>query len=223
MSGPNTSPAPTGRIPAWPSLMLRELCVLLAASCLLAAAALVFDAPLGLPGHEGTVGEDAKAPWYLVGLQELAAHLDPWIAGAGIPMALVTGLILFPYVSRRERHEAELGLGPRFFVAGSALWLGLLLTGALFRGPGWSFCPPWRNCFGARALLTAERTIGGCSPWVKGAACLLALAVASVASPLAWKGKPRRTWWRVAATALGLGGLAVLLASLLVSAVLESS
>jgi quinol-cytochrome oxidoreductase complex cytochrome b subunit len=138
------------KVPSWPHLVLREGIAALAVLALLLSASILLHAPLGLPGSAGISSAEAKAPWYLVGLQELLVYFEPWLAGAVIPLLIVLGLLALPFVDSRSispgRRLRDRWFAVTFYAIGFSLWCGLIVVGMLFRGPGWTFCLPGRLC-----------------------------------------------------------------------------
>lgn len=129
-------------IPTRPSLTLRELSIGLATTSILVVVAVVWDAPLGLPGHPPHPVDPAKAPWFFLWIQELVAY-STWL-GALVPTVLVSLLLIAPFV------ETDLSQAGRWFAVGRrrrciAFLVGLLAVVILtviassFRGPGWRF------------------------------------------------------------------------------------
>ncbi len=127
-------------IPTRPALTLRELTIILVTTAALTVAAVLWDAPLGLPGHPPRTLDPAKAPWFLLWMQELVSWAA-WL-GAAVPLFLGGLLVVAPWV---ERDPTSVG---RWFPPGRrvrsiallatvAAILVLLVIGAAFRGPGW--------------------------------------------------------------------------------------
>jgi len=128
-------------VPAWPHLVYRELIVTILATAVMMALALAFDAPLEPQADPTRTPNPAKAPWYFLGIQELA-HWSAFWGGVALPGAVVIGLSLVPYLDR-----GQVALGrymPR--ERRLACWLFLLLMtffavttiiGTYFRGPAW--------------------------------------------------------------------------------------
>jgi quinol-cytochrome oxidoreductase complex cytochrome b subunit len=87
------------------------------------ALSLVSDAPLKELANPAVPENPAKAPWYFLGLQELVSF-SAFMGGIGIPMVVLTGLGLIPYLDREQE--------------GTGLWFGgpgggrLVLRSALF-------------------------------------------------------------------------------------------
>ena len=76
-------------ISSWPSLVIAELVVLLAALVILFLISLAFDAPLKEIANPYVPENPAKAPWYFLGLQEMLVYFDPWIAGVMLPTFII--------------------------------------------------------------------------------------------------------------------------------------
>ncbi|MBI3015435.1 MAG: hypothetical protein HYY65_10325 [Candidatus Tectomicrobia bacterium] len=138
------------RVPTFPNLVYIELIAALAVTALLIFLSLGFDAPLQEMADPNLTPNPSKAPWYFVGFQELLVYFDPWIGGFLIPLMIIVGLILFPYLDP-TRKEGE---GYRFrdrplavtiFTAGLTLWFVLIALGSWFRGPNWQFYWPWES------------------------------------------------------------------------------
>lgn len=130
-------------VPAWPHLLYREVVVTLVVLVALMAAGLFLDAPLEPEADPTRTPNPAKAPWYFLGVQELA-HYSAFWGGVFVPAAIVLGLAALPYFDR-----GTAGLG-RYFprerwlacTLFSALMIFLAvetLIGTLWRGPGWAF------------------------------------------------------------------------------------
>lgn len=102
-----------------PHLLLRELSVALVLIALIFAVALVFDAPLGVPANPGMSPDPAKAPWYFLGIQELLLHFDPLFALVVIPLLVITGVLLIPYLRYEEDTSGV------FMMSHRGRWLGL--------------------------------------------------------------------------------------------------
>lgn len=135
-------------IPAWPHLLYREAVVTLLTVVVLMAASLWLDAPLEPEADPGRTPDPAKAPWYFLGVQELA-HYSAFWGGVFIPAAVVFGFAALPYFDRDTA-----GTGVYFaperrrawaLFLGVMLFLGVeTLIGTFLRGPGWAlqWSPP---------------------------------------------------------------------------------
>lgn len=128
--------------PAWPHLIYRELALLAGLVAVLLAASMVFNAPLEPLADPTRTPNPAKAPWYFLGIQELA-HYSAFWGGVFIPAAAIGALILLPYLDRKTE-----GLGrywPRerrwangVFLLIAAFFVVVTVVGTFFRGPAWA-------------------------------------------------------------------------------------
>lgn len=129
-------------VPAWPGLVYREAVVLLWCTALVMVAALLFDAPLEPEADPTRTPNPAKAPWYFLGIQELA-HWSAFWGGVFVPGLVVFGLCLLPYLDRHPN-----GVGTYFaperrtangsFVALLVFFAVTIVIGTYFRGPAWA-------------------------------------------------------------------------------------
>lgn len=88
---------------SFPVVLLWEMVILLGITFFLFLFSLIKQAPLDEIANPMVTTNPAKAPWYLVGLQELLEHMHPTVAGVLIPGLLVTFLLVLPYLdSDRE-------------------------------------------------------------------------------------------------------------------------
>ncbi len=139
------------KVDTWPHLVVRELIAMLVFSIVLVAWALVQDAPLEELANPGLTPQEAKAPWYFVGLQELLVYFDPWIAGVVLPTIILGGLALIPYLDPDPikgvgRYAIKRRKFSHFcFIFGFIMWYVLVVVGQYFRGPGWAFFWPWES------------------------------------------------------------------------------
>ena len=114
---------PEQTVPSMPHLMFGEAAVFMLTIALSVILAIFLDAPLKEVANPAVPENPAKAPWYFLGLQELVSH-SAFMGGIGIPMIVLVGLGLIPYLDR----ETE----------GSGVWFGgpggrpLVLRSALF-------------------------------------------------------------------------------------------
>ncbi len=143
--------APTARqVDVWPHLVAIEFLAMLVALLALQAWSLWVDAPLEEVASPTNTPNPAKAPWYFLGLQEMLVYFDPWLAGVVLPGLIIAGLILLPYLDpnpvgvglytlQRRRYAVSA------FLFGFFLWVGLILVGQFFRGPGWIWYWPWES------------------------------------------------------------------------------
>ncbi len=132
------------RIFVWPDLVYIELLAMLAMVGVLLVWALLIPAPLESPADPTWTPNPAKAPWYFVGLQELLVYFDPWLAGVVIPVLIIVGLCLIPYVDTRPQETGFYGFRERqfatsVFLSGYLLWVVLIVIGTFYRGPDWQF------------------------------------------------------------------------------------
>lgn len=131
---------PSSLVPTRPALTLRELILGLVVIAALLAAAVLWDAPLGLPGHPPRPIDPAKAPWFLLWIQELVSYSNT--LGGLIPLLLLALLVLAPLA------ETQPELTGRWLAPGRrgrciamlvvlALIVALILVATYLRGPGW--------------------------------------------------------------------------------------
>ena len=128
----------------WPHLLVRHVVVALATALVVVAMGVAWEAPLRELANPNITPEPAKAPWYLVGVQELLAHFPPVIAGVVIPAAAIVGLAVWPWLDRSPaRRPAERKVALGFFLTACGVAVALTVIGAFFRGPGWRRVLPW--------------------------------------------------------------------------------
>jgi quinol-cytochrome oxidoreductase complex cytochrome b subunit len=96
---PATNLDPQDTVPSWPYLLRAELLVLM--GCMLVSLVLgtLFDAPLKELANPAIPENPAKAPWYFLGLQEMVSY-SAFMGGLVIPLVVVLGLALIPYLDR---------------------------------------------------------------------------------------------------------------------------
>ena len=130
----------------WPHLLVRHVVAGLGVSALVLALGVAFAAPLRDIANPNLTPEPAKAPWYFVGLQELLSRFDPLVAGILVPAAAFIVLMALPYIDRNPATEARnRKVAVTVFTIVVIVGVGLTIVGALFRGPGWTFVPPWQH------------------------------------------------------------------------------
>jgi len=135
---------------AFPDLVFKELLALLVATLVLIVWSVEIDAPLKAIADPNWTENPAKAPWYFVGLQDLLVYFDPWIAGVGVPLLIILGLCLLPYLDPNPAGVGRYGLRERrlvvpLFLFGYLMWFVLIVIGQFLRGPNWQFYWPWED------------------------------------------------------------------------------
>jgi cytochrome b-561 len=132
----------------WPHLIVRHAVVGLGVVATVLALGVAFTAPLREIANPNLTPEPAKAPWYFVGLQELLSHFDPLVAGILVPAGAFVALMSLPYIDRNPATESR---HRKFAISVFTMVLLIAFTltviGALFRGPGWTFVPPWDHSY----------------------------------------------------------------------------
>ncbi len=186
------------KVTTWPYLLRIELIAAIAVTVVLLVWSIAIDAPLEQLADPTRTPNPSKAPWYFLGLQELLVYFDPWIAGVLLPVLIIGGLCLIPYVDLNPAGSGYHLWRSRRFAIGVflfgflGLWLGLILVGTFCRGPGWNWFWPWEAWDRARAVPMATRNFadlfGVSSPL--GSSLLGGLAVAL------WYGLGPLVWWR---------------------------
>lgn len=129
---PNVGSGPEQTLPAMPHLMVAEAAVFMLTIAIAVLFAIFLDAPLKEVANPAVPENPAKAPWYFLGLQELVSH-SAFMGGIGIPMIVLIGLGLIPYLDR----ETD----------GSGIWFG---------GAGGGVLVVWSTLFGLAAVLAVE-------------------------------------------------------------------
>ncbi len=134
-------------VQVWPHLVVREFLVGLTVVILIWVLAVWFNAPLEAHANPALTPNPAKAPWYFVGLQELLAYFDPWIAGVMIPSLVVFGLAAIAYLDVNREGTGEYAFGKRKFAVtvftfGMMFWFALIFIGLFMRGPSWAWYWP---------------------------------------------------------------------------------
>lgn len=155
-------------VQVWPHLVIREFLMALTVIIGIWAISIVFNAPLEEKANPAVTPNPAKAPWYFVGLQELLAYFDPWIAGVAIPSLVMFGLIAIPYLDVNRSRSGEYELRKRKFAVsvftfGALFWFALIFIGLFMRGPSWAWYWPWEDWTVPKETLTVTHNLP--SPW----------------------------------------------------------
>lgn len=108
---PAVGRGPENTVPSMPHLFYAELGVLMltVAVCLLLS--LFWDAPLKELANPNVPENPAKAPWYFLGLQEMVSF-SAFMGGIGIPVVVLIGLGLIPYLDRETEGTGRWFGGP---------------------------------------------------------------------------------------------------------------
>jgi hypothetical protein len=139
------------KIHTWPYLTRKEFLVAILVVVLVLVWSIVLDAPLEEHANPNITPNPAKAPWYFLGLQELLVYFDPWIAGVMIPILIIAGLMLIPYLDINPKGNGYFTFSERkyeilIFIFGFLiLWIPLIVIGVFMRGPGWLWFWPWQE------------------------------------------------------------------------------
>ena len=91
---------PDDTVMTWPHLLAIEFLAAAAMSVFMLMMGLIVNAPLEELANPNVTPEIAKAPWYFLGLQELLAYFHPTVAGALVPIFVLVGAALIPFVDR---------------------------------------------------------------------------------------------------------------------------
>jgi len=89
---------PDGTVLSFPVVALLELILTLGVTFLLLAMSLGVNAPLEEIANPLTTTDPAKAPWYLMGLQEMLEHGDPTLMAILFPTLMVMFVMAIPYI-----------------------------------------------------------------------------------------------------------------------------
>ena len=136
--------------PRWQDIIVRELSKFLLILAIVMGISLLFNAPLEEGANPSVTPSPVKAPWFLVGMQELLSWGAPFFFGVLVPNLMIVLIILIPYFDRGRE-----GIGVWFhpsrrkaniiFTAAVTVYLGLIIIGEFLRGPGWVFYWPWQT------------------------------------------------------------------------------
>ncbi|MGO8753073.1 MAG: cytochrome b N-terminal domain-containing protein [Thermoguttaceae bacterium] len=137
-------------VQVWPSLVVREVLAAMTVIIFLWTLAILCNAPLEEQANPAVTPNPAKAPWYFVGLQELLAYFDPWIAGVAIPTIILFGLASIAYLDVNREAVGEYNVAKRkfavtIFTLGTMFWFALIFIGMYMRGPSWAWYWPWED------------------------------------------------------------------------------
>ncbi|MFQ5477376.1 MAG: cytochrome C [Candidatus Binatia bacterium] len=137
------------KIHTWPHLVRAEFICFLAIIAFMLVWSLLVDAPLEQPAAPTRTPNPSKAPWYFLGLQEILVFFDPWHAGVVLPMFIIVGLMVLPYLDINPKGNGYYTFSERkweiltFFFGFHVLWISLIIVGTFMRGPGWNWFWPW--------------------------------------------------------------------------------
>lgn len=107
----NVGRGPENTVPSMPHLFYAELGVLMFTLLVCVALSLLSDAPLKELANPSVPENPAKAPWYFLGLQELVSF-SAFMGGIGIPVIVLVGLGLIPYLDRETEGTGRWFGGP---------------------------------------------------------------------------------------------------------------
>jgi quinol-cytochrome oxidoreductase complex cytochrome b subunit len=110
-TAPAVGRGPERTLPAMPHLFYAEAAVFMLTLLVCVALSLVSDAPLKEHANPAVPENPAKARWYFLGLQELVAY-SAFMGGMGIPMIVLLGLTLIPFLDREWEGTGEWFGGP---------------------------------------------------------------------------------------------------------------
>ena len=96
--GPDAHTGDRPTMAVFPDLMTREAATGLGAMAIVLLFSALFNAPLDMQANPGLSPNPAKAPWFFIGLQEMLLHVHPVFSVLIIPLLVLGGLLLLPYL-----------------------------------------------------------------------------------------------------------------------------
>jgi quinol---cytochrome c reductase cytochrome c subunit, bacillus type len=144
---------PDDTVMTWPHLLSIEFFAAAMMSIMLILMGVFINAPLEELANGNVTPAVAKAPWYLVGLQELLAYFHPVVAGVLVPTVVLVGAALIPFIDRGPKGDggsprpSDRKVGVVLFTIVLATGLTVTFLGAFFRGPGYAWTMPWDGFF----------------------------------------------------------------------------
>ena len=93
---------PDNTVLAFPIVAILELIIALGSTLFLVLFSLLKNAPLEEHANAIITTDPAKAPWYLMGLQEMLEHMHPTLAGIALPTLAVLFLMVIPYIDHSK-------------------------------------------------------------------------------------------------------------------------
>lgn len=142
---------PDDTVMTWPHLLSIEFFAAAMMSIFLLLMAFLVNSPLEELANPFVTPAAAKAPWYLVGIQELLAYFHPTVAGALPILTIFIAIGAIPYIDRGPNGDggssrpADRKLGIVLFTMFAGAGLVITFLGAFFRGPGYAFTLPWSD------------------------------------------------------------------------------
>jgi quinol-cytochrome oxidoreductase complex cytochrome b subunit len=142
---------PDDTVMTWPHLLSIEFFAAAVMSVFMLLMGVFVNAPLEELANPIATPAVAKAPWYLVGIQELLAYFHPTVAGAIPILTIFIAIGAIPYMDRGPRGDggssrpSDRKLGIMIFTLFCAAGLFITFLGAFFRGPGYGYTVPWEN------------------------------------------------------------------------------
>lgn len=107
---PAARPTPRARdeeVLVWPDLVFVEFISALLFTVLLFLLSYLMNAPLLDEANANVTNDPAKAPWYLLNLQELLLHMNAALAGIVVPTVWLIILAAFPYFDRSTEGQGR--------------------------------------------------------------------------------------------------------------------
>ncbi|HSL98446.1 MAG TPA: hypothetical protein VK831_07730 [Candidatus Deferrimicrobiaceae bacterium] len=142
---------PDDTVMTWPHLLSIEFLAATVISIFLLLMGLFINAPLEELANGNVTPPVAKAPWYLLGLQEALAYFHPVISGVLVPfLYILGGAFVLPYIDRANpeaKKPSERKTAVLLFSLFCILGLMVTFVGVFFRGPGYSVVTPFLPFF----------------------------------------------------------------------------
>ena len=137
---------PDDTVMTWPHLLSIEFFAAAVMSIFLLLMGVFVNAPLEELANPLVTPAVAKAPWYLVGIQELLAYFHPTVAGVLVPTFVLVGAAFIPYIDRENilaTRPSQRKTAVMLFTFFCILGLIVTFVGIFFRGPGYTFVIPY--------------------------------------------------------------------------------
>ena len=134
----------TKKVFTWPNLVAKEFLAAILVTIFLLLYSYYVDAPLRELANPGEPENPAKAPWYFLGLQELVSY-SAFMGGMGIPIIVIIGLMLIPYIDKDDKHFGVWfsGTEGKHIATQSALFSAIFTIGLLSFTVKWGWLRDW--------------------------------------------------------------------------------